>query len=78
MCYTYDTYTYIYMNTMVANCHLSLAPAVIYDKVISGHLLEVKLGIWRQELIPVAWLCPMNLRLEGMANGGLEHRHTSR
>ena len=78
VCYTL-VHTHIYMNMMLVdvNYHLSLTSTVLGDKVITGRLLQLKLVIWRQQPIPVSWLCPINLRSEWIANGGLEHHNIS-
>lgn len=68
-----------HMNMMLVdvNYHLSLTSTVLCEKVMTGHLLQLKLVIWRQPPIPVSWLCSINLRSEWIANGGLELHHIS-
>lgn len=73
------THPHTYMNMMLVdvNYHLSLTSTVLCDKVMTGHLLQLKLVIWRQQPIPGSWLCSINLRSEWIANGGLELHHIS-
>lgn len=52
------------MNVMLieVNCHLSLISTALCDKVITGHIFQMELVVWKQQPKPVLWVSSSKLK----------------